>query len=77
MFKSRIPMIAGTDATVGFSIDGAVKDAGVFLEAAKKAGITLPAMTSISDRFRMALEAGLGERDVATVVRFVLDGQKK
>ncbi len=73
MFKSRVAAMLGKDDTVGFSIDGAVKDAGVFLSEADRHGVDLPAMRQMARFFDQGQAAGLGGQDVAAVVRFLLD----
>ena len=73
MVKSRLPAMLGQDATVGFSVDGALKDAAVFLGEGATHGLDLPAMAQMARLFELAREAGLGDRDVAAVARFVLE----
>lgn len=73
MFKSRAAAILGQDDTVGFPIEGAVKDARVFLGEADRQGIDLPSMVQIAHFFEQAEAAGLGGQDVAAIGRFLLD----
>lgn len=72
MFKSRAAAILGRDDSVGFSVDGALKDAAVFLEVARRQGVDLPAMEQMQRLFRQGAETGLGGSDVAAVARLVL-----
>ena len=74
MFKDRVPKILGKEGGVGFSIDGAVKDVGVFLSAAREAGADTPALEAWAKDLIEAADAGLGELDVAAIVQFQLDG---
>lgn len=64
-FKARLPKIIGADSTVGFSVDGVVKDARLFIETAKGLGVDVPAMRAALASFERAAAAGIGDRDLA------------
>ncbi|SIR05565.1 3-hydroxyisobutyrate dehydrogenase [Rhizobium sp. RU35A] len=68
-FKSRLPVILGESDSVGFSLSGVVKDAGVVMDLAAALDLPLPAMAAARQSFLGAEQAGLGERDLATMVR--------
>lgn len=48
-----------------FGLDGAVKDAGLILEAAEEAGLELAIMPGVRSHLQRALEAGHGDLDMA------------
>lgn len=72
-FKVRLPVIRGETDAVGFAVNGVVKDIGVMLSAATDAGLPVPAMHGISERFARVAQANLSERDLAVVVPFSFD----
>lgn len=70
-FRARLPAIAGRDDTVGFSIAAALDDNEVFLDAAARAGHPEDLLRDTRHAFQAAADAGLGDRDVAAIVRFL------
>ena len=68
-FKARIPVILGESTDVGFSLAGAVKDARLVAATAAQYGVEIPAMRASLKSFEAALEKGLGETDLANMVR--------
>lgn len=72
-FKTRVQKIAGHDDSVGFPVDGAVKDARVFIGAAEAAGVDIPIYRDAARRFRLAQADGQGARDVAAAARLAPD----
>lgn len=73
--KSRLPIILGESDSVGFSLSGVAKDAGVVMDLANDLNLTLPAMTAARQSFLDAEQAGLGERDLATMVRAATESE--
>lgn len=67
--KSRLPVIRGETEEVGFPVSGAVKDARLVSAVAAELGIEVPAMSASLASFESVLAAGLGGRDLATMVR--------
>ena len=72
MFKARIPKIRGDDPEVGFSLDGALKASAVFLAAARLCNVNVPALEAAAKNSKAAVEAGLGQKDVAARIRYRL-----
>ena len=68
MIKDRIPKILDQDPEVGFSISAAYKDADVFQRVVESFGLTAPTLANAAVHQRRAIEAGLGERDVAALL---------
>ncbi len=67
-FRARIPKMRGQDPTVGFPVAGVVKDQTLFLETARAAGVTLPALEAARENFIRTAEAGHAEADLAAVI---------
>ena len=57
-------MLAG-DFTPSFGLDGAAKDAGLIVEAARAAGADLGVIEAVQQHFARALDAGHGDLDMA------------
>ena len=70
MLKSRIPLILGQSDTVGFSVNGGVKDGELFVSVAEKFGVEAPAVAAALHSLKMAREAGFGESDLVTMLIF-------
>jgi 3-hydroxyisobutyrate dehydrogenase-like beta-hydroxyacid dehydrogenase len=68
MIKDRIPKILGEDTTVGFEIQAAHKDNGVFQRVAEAYGLTSPVLALAGERQKQALADGLGAKDPAALV---------
>jgi 3-hydroxyisobutyrate dehydrogenase len=57
-------MLAG-DFTPSFGLDGAAKDAGLIVDAARAAGADLAVIEAVQQHFARALDAGHGDLDMA------------
>ncbi|KQI71140.1 hypothetical protein AN191_14290 [Loktanella sp. 5RATIMAR09] len=68
MIADRIPKILGADETVGFEIQAAHKDNGVFQRVAEAYGLTSPILAEAGERQKQALAEGLGAKDPAALV---------
>lgn len=53
------------DFAPAFGLDGAAKDAGLIVEAARAAGADLAVIEAVQQHFARALDAGYGDRDMA------------
>ena len=53
------------DFTPSFGLDGAAKDAGLIVDAARAAGADLAVIEAVQRHFARALDAGHGDRDLA------------
>ena len=53
------------DFTPAFGLDGAAKDAGLIVDAARAAGADVAVIEAVQKHFARALEAGYGDRDMA------------
>ncbi|MBT9371435.1 NAD(P)-dependent oxidoreductase [Rhizobium sp. CSW-27] len=73
--RSRLPVILGESDSVGFSLSGVAKDAGVVMDLARALNLTLPAMIAARQSFVDAEQAGLGEKDLATMVRAATESE--
>jgi len=72
MFKARIAKVRGEDELVGFSVDGANKDTNLFNAVAEALGEPVWALDGIARTMRDGVDAGLGEYDVAVLVKHQL-----
>jgi len=72
MFKSRIARVRGEDADVGFSVDAAGKDTRLFLAVAEELGERVWALKGVAQSVQDGIEAGLGDLDVAALVKHQL-----
>jgi 3-hydroxyisobutyrate dehydrogenase len=57
-------MLAG-DFAPSFGLDGAAKDAGLIVDAARAAGADVAVLEAVQQHFARALEAGHGDKDMA------------
>ena len=57
-------MLAG-DFAPAFGLDGAAKDAGLIVDAARAAGADVAVIEAVQQHFARALEAGHGDKDMA------------
>ena len=57
-------MLAG-DFAPSFGLDGAAKDAGLIVDAARAAGADVAVIEAVQQHFARALEAGHGDKDMA------------
>jgi 3-hydroxyisobutyrate dehydrogenase len=64
-FQLKAASILTNDYTPSFSIANAVKDANLVVEAAEQAGIRADVAAAGLHRFRRALEAGHGDKDMS------------
>jgi 3-hydroxyisobutyrate dehydrogenase len=71
-FKGRIAVLQGEDDTVGFSLDGLVKDAEMFSDVAQSMGIDISAGRAGLESFKQASAQGFGDADLAMMVRVAL-----
>ncbi|MBF9034174.1 NAD-binding protein [Rhodobacterales bacterium HKCCE2091] len=68
MLSTRLPKILGEDETVGFPVAAALDDCDIFRAAASEAGADTTVLDAARRRMAAAVEAGLGERDLAVLV---------
>jgi 3-hydroxyisobutyrate dehydrogenase-like beta-hydroxyacid dehydrogenase len=68
MLTARIPKILGDDASVGFDIHGAIKDAGLFVDAAHRLNLEVPALAVARDAWSRSLDANQGKLDIAALI---------
>lgn len=64
-FQLKAAAMLTGDYTTSFSVSNAAKDARLVVEAAEEAGITVDGVAAGLERFRRAIEAGHGEKDMA------------
>lgn len=67
--KARTPIILGKSERVGFQISGVIKDAELFVATAERLGVEAPAVRAALHSYEEAREAGLGDKDLANMVR--------
>ncbi len=67
--KSRLAVILGDSDAVGFTLAGALKDGELATGVADGLGIDTPAIDAAVESFRQAKEKGLGDADLAVMVR--------
>ena len=68
MLVGRVPRILGQDRSVGFDIDGASKDADVFVGAAHDLGLDVPTLEAAQMFWRAAQANGQGADDIAALI---------
>lgn len=68
-FLHRRPVLLGESETVGFSVNGVIKDIALFQKTAAALGVITPTMDAAIDSFIAHREAGHGEADLVTMVR--------
>jgi 3-hydroxyisobutyrate dehydrogenase len=73
--KLKLPVLLGQTESVGFDIDGVVKDCGVTRRLAEAHHIEMRTLKGAQSVFCDAALAGWGARDVAAVPRLKLHGQ--
>jgi 3-hydroxyisobutyrate dehydrogenase len=71
--QSKLPVLLGHSAQVGYDIQGVLKDCNVIKRVAATNGLTLPVLDGMRTAFAAAVTGGWGERDVAAVPRFQLE----
>ncbi|AJT42933.1 3-hydroxyisobutyrate dehydrogenase [Psychromicrobium lacuslunae] len=62
--SSKLGAIVNDDFGTTFSIDNALKDAGLVEEAAQQSGAWLPVAEASQERYRAASQSGLGSQDM-------------
>jgi len=67
--RQRAPVVLGESDAVGFSVAGIVKDISLFVAAAERAGVAVPAISAALESFTAHRDAGHGDKDLATMVR--------
>lgn len=67
--KARMAEVLGESDRVGFPVSGIVKDARLFLDVAEKLDVDAPAIRAALHGFTKLVEQGLGEDDLAALVR--------
>jgi 3-hydroxyisobutyrate dehydrogenase len=73
--KLKLPVLLGQTESVGFDIDGVVKDCGVTRRLAEAHHIEMRTLKGAQSVFCDAAVAGWGARDVAAVPRLKLHGK--
>ncbi|CAN7218339.1 NAD(P)-dependent oxidoreductase [Bradyrhizobium sp. LjRoot220] len=73
LVAAKAPVILGAAGEVGFDLAGAFKDLGQILAAARELGCSAPATAVTTESVSAALSAGLHDRDVAELVRFLIE----
>jgi 3-hydroxyisobutyrate dehydrogenase len=68
-FRMKAAMMAADEFPASFTLALAAKDARLATEAADDHGADLPLLRAVRDRMREAVEAGLGDEDMAAVYR--------
>lgn len=64
-FQIKAAAILADDYTTSFSVENAVKDSQLVVEAAEKMGVKVDTAKAGLHRFQRALEAGHGDKDMA------------
>ena len=64
-FQGKSAAVLSGDYTTSFSVDNAAKDAGLVLDAARRAGIRMDVVEAGLARFLRACELGHGDKDMA------------
>lgn len=73
MVTDRLPKILGDDDGVGFEIQAALKDADVFRRVVQSYGLDSEMLVQFAAHTRDAIDAGLGDKDPAMMVRRAYD----
>lgn len=73
MVTDRLPKILGDDDDVGFEIQTALKDADVFRRVVQSYGLDSEMLVQFAAHAGDAVEAGLGHKDPAVMVRRAYD----
>jgi L-threonate 2-dehydrogenase len=69
MFQNRVPHILAGDYTPLSAVDIFVKDLGIVLDSARRAGLGLPLTAAAHQLFLMASAAGHGAEDDSAVIK--------
>ncbi len=72
MFKMRLAKVRGEDRKVGFSVNAAGKDTRLFMAVAEELGERVWALEGIAQSTQYGVDAGLGDHDVAVLVKHQL-----
>lgn len=67
--KSRLPVLLGESENVGFTVFGAVKDAALAQRLSTELTVEIPAVSAGLRSFTAAKKKGLGNQDLAVMVR--------
>lgn len=73
LVKMKSPVILGSTGDVGFDVYGASKDLTQIADSARSLGQTMPAVAATAGSVNAAIAAGFGDRDVAELVRYLID----
>ena len=73
VLAARLDRALGRDDSVGFSISGVAKDLTVFRAAASELGVEAPVLERMHALTGLAQENGLGEKDLASMLRAAWD----
>jgi 3-hydroxyisobutyrate dehydrogenase-like beta-hydroxyacid dehydrogenase len=76
MLKAKIPVILNQDGAAAFALSGAAKDLTIISDAATALGVAAPVAQTSLGTYHDAVNAGWGERDVAQIVQFLLEGKR-
>lgn len=68
-FTQRLPVLRGQSDAVGFSVDGAVKDAALFSDLATRLGVQVPALEAALASLSRHAQEGHGGSDLVDMVR--------
>lgn len=71
--QARMPRVLGEDDSVGFPVRGTIKDVDVFRGAARELGVDTPVLARAAEVMELAEAEGLGDRDLAVMVRAAWD----
>lgn len=75
--KSKISAITGSDQEVSFALSAAAKDLDVILSTGKFLGLASPVSEETLECYQRAVQAGQGERDIASIVPFALSSDQR
>lgn len=73
MLAARLPKALGTDTSVGFSVSAVNKDNAVFRKVVAAHGLSSQTLSAADRHQQQAIAAGLGEADIAAVLRYAYD----
>lgn len=71
--NARLARMLGEDESIGFPVSAVLKDVGVFRAAAHELGVDAPMLANVHAMAETGASEGLGELDIATVVRAAWD----
>lgn len=72
-FAGRLPLLRGESDAVGFSANGVLKDLVVFRGTAAALGVETPVLDAAEQGYAAQRDAGLGEADLALMVRLAYE----